>query len=51
MSNWLLWLLLTWLTGSPLTAFVVHSPLSTTARMKSSGTRTLLFEFWKNTDE
>jgi hypothetical protein len=24
---------------------------SSTARMKSSVTRTLLFEFWKNTDE
>ena len=33
------------------TARVCHLPLSTTARMKSSETRTLLFEFWKNTDE
>src|SRR6188472_3630072 len=32
------------------TAFVVHSPSSSTARMKSSVTRTLLLEFWKNTD-
>ena len=36
---------------SPLTtARVCHSPSSITARMKSSVTRTLLFEFWKNTD-
>ena len=28
-----------------------RSPSSSTARMKSSVTRTLLFEFWKNTDE
>ena len=32
------------------TALVVHSPSSSTARMNSSVTRTLLFEFWKNTD-
>jgi hypothetical protein len=36
---------------SPLsTARVCHSPSSITARMNSSVTRTLLFEFWKNTD-
>ena len=28
-----------------------ENPSSSTARMKSSDTRTLLFEFWKNTDE
>ena len=28
-----------------------HVLSSSTARMKSSVTRTLLFEFWKNTDE
>ena len=33
-----------------MTALVTHSPSSSTARMKSSVTRTLLFEFWKNTD-
>ena len=33
------------------TARVCHASSSTTARMKSSVTRTLLFEFWKNTDE
>ena len=33
------------------TARVSHTPSSSTARMKSSVTRTLLFEFWKNTDE
>ena len=33
------------------TAFVVQSPSSMTARMNSSVTRTLLFEFWKKTDE
>src|SRR5690606_21311616 len=32
------------------TALVVHSPSSSTARMKSSLTRTELLEFWKNTD-
>src|SRR6266545_2922408 len=32
------------------TAFVVQSPSSSTARMKSSVTRTLLFEFWKKTE-
>src|SRR5207344_1644732 len=32
------------------TALVVQSPSSRTARMKSSVTRTLLFEFWKKTD-
>ena len=34
-----------------LTACVSHVPSSSTARMNSSVTRTLLFEFWKNTDE
>ena len=38
-------------TRPSVTARVSHSSSSTTARMKSSGTRTLLFEFWKNTDE
>src|SRR6202043_3656442 len=39
-------------TTSPvLTAWVSHVLSSSTARMKSSGTRTLLFEFWKKTDE
>ena len=33
------------------TAFVSHTPSSSTARMNSSVTRTLLFEFWKKTDE
>ena len=33
------------------TACVSQVPSSSTARMKSSVTRTLLFEFWKNTDE
>src|SRR5436190_2179166 len=33
------------------TAFVSQFPSSSTARMNSSVTRTLLFEFWKNTDE
>src|SRR4029077_10251141 len=33
------------------TACVSHVLSSSTARMKSSVTRTLLFEFWKNTDE
>src|SRR6187431_2045872 len=33
------------------TARVDHSPSSITARMNSSVTRTLLFEFWKKTDE
>src|SRR5262245_65838018 len=33
------------------TALVCHSPSSRTARMNSSVTRTLLFEFWKKTDE
>ncbi len=33
------------------TARVCHSPSSITARMNSSVTRTLLFEFWKKTDE
>ena len=32
------------------TARVCHSPSSSTARMNSSVTRTLLLEFWKNTD-
>src|SRR6476659_1480323 len=32
------------------TRLVDHSWWSTTARMKSSVTRTLLLEFWKNTD-
>src|SRR3954466_11300847 len=37
--------------GEPsFTAFVCHSPSSRTARMKSSVTRTLLFEFWKKTE-
>src|SRR5438132_8215410 len=37
--------------GDPsFTALVVQSPPSSTARMKSSVTRTLLFEFWKKTD-
>ena len=39
------------MTRPSVTARVRHSPSSTTARMKSSETRTLLFEFWKNTDE
>ena len=38
-------------TSPSVTARVSHFSSSTTARMKSSGTRTLLFEFWKNTDE
>src|SRR5206468_7759421 len=33
------------------TDLVSHSASSSTARMNSSVTRTLLFEFWKNTDE
>src|ERR1700704_5275490 len=33
------------------TACVSHGLSSSTARMKSSVTRTLLLEFWKNTDE
>src|SRR5260370_31673688 len=33
------------------TALVSQTPSSSTARMNSSVTRTLLFEFWKNTDE
>ena len=32
------------------TARVCHSPSSSTARMNASGTRRLLFEFWKKTD-
>ena len=37
--------------GRPsLMACVVQSPSSSTARMKASETRTLLLEFWKNTD-
>ena len=32
------------------TARVCHSPSSSTARMNSSDTRTLLLEFWKKTD-
>ena len=32
------------------TARVFHSPSSSTARMNSSGTRTLLFAFWKKTE-
>ena len=35
------------MTRPSVTAFVSHSPSSSTARMKSSVTRTLLFEFWK----
>src|SRR5713101_4257948 len=39
-------------TTSPVvTARVSHVLSSSTARMKSSGTRTLLFEFWKKIDE
>ena len=38
------------ITAPSRTACVSHSPSSRTARMKSSDTRTLLFEFWKNTD-
>jgi hypothetical protein len=33
------------------TAWSSHTPSSSTARMNSSVTRTLLLEFWKNTDE
>src|SRR6185369_17702299 len=33
------------------TDFVSHTPSSSTPRMNSSVTRTLLFEFWKNTEE
>ena len=39
------------ITAPSRTACVSHSPSSSTARMNSSVTRTLLFEFWKNTDE
>ena len=35
---------------SPVTARVRHSVSSATARMNSSGTRTLLFAFWKKID-
>jgi hypothetical protein len=37
-------------TAPSVTRFVDQSWLSTTARMNSSVTRTLLLEFWKNTD-
>jgi hypothetical protein len=38
-------------TGSPVVmAVVVQSPSVSTAAMKSSVTRTELFEFWKKTD-
>src|SRR6185295_630535 len=37
-------------TSPSVTRLVFHSPSSSTARMKSSVTRTLLFEFWKKTD-
>ena len=36
--------------GPSVTRFVCHSPSSSTARMKSSVTRTLLLEFWKKTE-
>src|SRR5260221_592537 len=39
------------ITAPSRTAFVSQLPSSSTARMNSSVTRTLLFEFWKNTDE
>ena len=40
-------------TTSPLVTALVSTSVesSSTGRMKSSVTRTLLFEFWKNTDE
>ena len=38
------------MTRPSVTAWVCHSPPSSTPRMKSSETRTLLLEFWKNTD-
>ena len=38
------------MTRPSVTARVCHSPSSTTARMNSSGTRRLLFEFWKKTE-
>ena len=36
--------------SSLVTARVCHSASASTERMNSSVTRTLLFEFWKNTD-
>ena len=39
------------MTAPSRTACVSHVLSSSTARMNSSVTRTLLFEFWKNTDE
>ena len=38
------------ITAPSRTALVDQLPSSSTARMNSSVTRTLLFEFWKNTD-